>query len=292
MLNEFSMETLYENGLGLSNRIKQTSQELYFDGDLDSISLDIASTENYIHFSDMYKKLEEKNADDKIKMLNKLSIRYGRGGSQGAMSIEAYLQEQSIEAEENKIEGGTAGKDVSKFKKFLNWLKTGILKIVEFIKNIFVFIGTKIRNFITFVKNKIKKTDGIANLTSDQQGALNEALKSTNVEVKLEGIVELKTIPFRKFQSYITSSHAPLMKSLIELPEETVKIVDTKKTANTNVTMTTGTANLLVKTMKYFVTFPGMEPINRYTSLIEKAAKVRFNDDVEQIGRASCRERV
>lgn len=288
MLNEFSMETLYEVGLGMESHNKEKSLTSDFDGDFDSLALSIASSENYINFSDMYYMLEEKNTNDKIKMLNKLSIRYGRGGSQGAMSIEAYLQEQSMEAEEENIANDAKG------NKFFNWMKTTLKKIVEFIARIFRWIGEKIKGLFTRNKNIdeiVEKTNG---LDDEQERLMQEALRNTELAVSGKGVINLSTIPAKVFASYVEKYHVPLIRNLSELPSTILETTTTtSKKTEEHLDVPVKTIKALDSTLKFLVTVPGLnagkfakvpdinEALNN-SNKDQKAALKKFNEALKR----------
>ena len=74
--NEFGMEAIISNGLGFSDSLFNT-KKTNFDGDFDSLSLEIASTENLVNFAETYNQLDAYNADQKIRMLKKLHVYAG-----------------------------------------------------------------------------------------------------------------------------------------------------------------------------------------------------------------------
>ena len=103
--NEFGMEAIINNGLGFSDSLFNT-KKTNFDGDFDSMSLEIASTENLVNFAETYNQLDAYNADQKIRMLKKLHVHTRNVPGKYGKSVENFIIEQSLEEAATKEAAG------------------------------------------------------------------------------------------------------------------------------------------------------------------------------------------
>ena len=155
--NEFGMEAIISNGLCFSYSLFNT-KKTKFDGDFDSMSLEIASTENLINFAETYNQLDAYNADQKIRMLKKLHVHTRNVPGKYGKSVENFIIEQSLEeaatkeatgeksgANPAKLPNGTIGKQRDGFiAKVWETLKTLFFKIVDWFKRKLQWIADKI----------------------------------------------------------------------------------------------------------------------------------------------------
>jgi CRISPR/Cas system Type II protein with McrA/HNH and RuvC-like nuclease domain len=96
MENNFGMEAIISNGLGFTDSLFNTKKS-NFDGDFDSMSLEIGSTENLVNFAETYNELDAYNASQKIRMIKKLHIHTRNVPGKYGKSVENFLVEQSLE---------------------------------------------------------------------------------------------------------------------------------------------------------------------------------------------------
>ena len=155
--NEFGMEAIISNGLGFSDSLFNT-KKTNFDGDFDSLSLEIASTENLVNFAETYNQLDAYNADQKIRMLKKLHVHTRNVPGSYGKSVENFIIEQSLEeaatkeatgeksgANPAKLPNGTIGKQRDGFlSKVWETLKHIFFKIVDWFKEKLQWISDKI----------------------------------------------------------------------------------------------------------------------------------------------------
>ena len=156
--NEFGMEAIISNGLGFSDSLFNT-KKTNFDGDFDSMSLEIASTENLVNFAETYNQLDAYNADQKIRMLKKLHVHTRNVPGKYGKSVENFIIEQSLEevATKGATNGDTSGVNPAKLPneeitkqrdgfiaKVWETLKTLFFKIVDWFKRKLQWIADKI----------------------------------------------------------------------------------------------------------------------------------------------------
>ena len=165
--NEFGMEAIISNGLGFSDSLFNT-KKTNFDGDFDSMSLEIASTENLVNFAETYNQLEAYNADQKIKMLKKLHVHTRNVPGKYGKSVENFIIEQSLEevATKGATNGDTSGVNPAKLpNEEIEKQRDGFLsKVWEIIKNLFEKMVDWIRKKIDWIRSKFSKSDNSAAL--------------------------------------------------------------------------------------------------------------------------------
>lgn len=266
--NELSFETLYVKGLGWSDKTEHIA-DVPFDGELDYVSKELASAENLVEFTDMYSKMEAKNASDKIYMLKKLNIHYGRGGSQATNSIENFLYEQSIEADadEAAAKGETSENtekkdiiDTSKINnKFVKFLATAFNAIANFIRKIFDKIIKGIKWLINELHELFTNDEDLSkinSLDSEQERIANEALAKSEFEHETNDnskYISLKGDPSKNLLNYVNSTFGPLMEKIAELCEYISNSKD--KEVSSDICKEFNTVN------NYFSTLPGVQNI-------------------------------
>lgn len=159
MNNEFSIESLYSEGIGLTKVSKPSysySEEDLFDGDFDSLNKEIESGESLLDFYDTYQAMTEYNTTQKLKMLKKLK-NITRGNTSYHASLESFIEkEMSMEdgepAENDDAKPAdkptTPNTDAKQkwyvtiwekikfiFKKIMKWIRKRIAAIVDFFRN-------------------------------------------------------------------------------------------------------------------------------------------------------------
>lgn len=164
--NEFGMEAIISNGLGFSDSLFNT-KKTNFDGDFDSMSLEIASTENLVNFAETYNQLDAYNADQKIRMLKKLHVHTRNVPGKYGKSVENFIIEQSLEeAATKEADGETSGANPAKLPKDqISKQRDGFLsKVWEIIKQLFKKMVDWIREKIDWIRSKFSKSDNSAAL--------------------------------------------------------------------------------------------------------------------------------
>ena len=173
--NEFGMEAIISNGLGFSDSLFNT-KKTNFDGDFDSMSLEIASTENLVNFAETYNQLDAYNADQKIRMLKKLHVHTRNVPGSYGKSVENFIIEQSLEeaatkeaagetsgANPAKLPNGAIGKQRNNFLSIL-WdklvrtfikIKEWIVEKIRLIRSKFVKKSSSLRNEASSINNSI-----------------------------------------------------------------------------------------------------------------------------------------
>ena len=165
--NEFGMEAIISNGLGFSDSLFNT-KKTNFDGDFDSISLEIASTENLINFAETYNQLDAYNADQKIRMLKKLHVHTRNVPGSYGKSVENFIIEQSLEevATKGATNGDTSGANPSKLpNEEISKQRNGFLsKLWDTLVRLFKKIKTWIIEKINWIKSKfVNKSSDLIN---------------------------------------------------------------------------------------------------------------------------------
>ena len=162
--NEFGMEAIISNGLGFSDSLFNT-KKTNFDGDFDSMSLEIASTENLVNFAETYNQLDAYNADQKIRMLKKLHVHTRNVPGKYGKSVENFIIEQSLEeAATKEADGETSGANPAKLpNEEIEKQRDGFLsKVWEIIKRLFEKMVKWIREKIDWIRSKFSKSDNSA----------------------------------------------------------------------------------------------------------------------------------
>ena len=157
--NEFGIESIINDGLGFSDSLFAVKKS-NFDGDFDSLRLELGSTENLANFAETYSQLDVYNADQKIRMLKKLYIHTKNVPGKYGESIEKFIIEQSIEeASTKEANGESSGANPAKLPK--EEIKKGhsefFTKIWETLKKIFNKIVTWFREKLQWLADKIGK---------------------------------------------------------------------------------------------------------------------------------------
>ncbi len=164
--NEFGMEAIISNGLGFSDSLFNT-KKTNFDGDFDSMSLEIASTENLVNFAETYNQLDAYNADQKIKMLKKLHVHTRNVPGNYGKSVENFIIEQSLEeAATKEATGETSGANPAKLPndKIGEQRDSFLSKVWSVIKRLFEKMVGWIREKIDWIRSKFSKSDNSAAL--------------------------------------------------------------------------------------------------------------------------------
>lgn len=173
--NEFGMEAIISNGLGFSDSLFNT-KKTNFDGDFDSMSLEIASTENLVNFAETYNQLDAYNADQKIRMLKKLHVHTNNVPGSYGKSVEKFIVEQSLEeAATKEAAGETSGANPAKLPKgAINKNRNGFLsKLWETLVGLFRKIKTWIIEKINWIKSKfVKKSSSLINEASSLNNSI------------------------------------------------------------------------------------------------------------------------
>ena len=159
--NEFGMEAIISNGLGFSDSLFNT-KKTNFDGDFDSMSLEIASTENLVNFAETYNQLDAYNADQKIRMLKKLHVHTRNVPGKYGKSVENFIIEQSLEeAATKEATGEKSGANPAKLpNEEIEKQRDGFLsKVWEIIKRLFEKMVKWIREKIDWIRSKFSKSD-------------------------------------------------------------------------------------------------------------------------------------
>ena len=164
--NEFGMEAIINNGLGFSDSLFNT-KKTNFDGDFDSMSLEIASTENLVNFAETYNQLDAYNADQKIRMLKKLHVHTRNVPGSYGKSVENFIIEQSLEEVATKeADGETSGANPAKLPKDqISKQRNGFLsKLWDTLVSLFRKIKTWIIEKINWIKSKfVNKSSALIN---------------------------------------------------------------------------------------------------------------------------------
>ena len=174
--NEFGMEAIISNGLGFSDSLFNT-KKTNFDGDFDSMSLEIASTENLVNFAETYNQLDAYNADQKIRMLKKLHVHTRNVPGKYGKSVENFIIEQSLEevATKGATNGDTSGANPAKLPKDqINKQRNGFLSVLwDKLVKLFMKIKEWIIEKIKWIKSKfVKKSSSLINEASSLNNSI------------------------------------------------------------------------------------------------------------------------
>lgn len=173
--NEFGMEAIISNGLGFSDSLFNT-KKTNFDGDFDSMSLEIASTENLVNFAETYNQLDAYNADQKIRMLKKLHVHTNNVPGNYGKSVEKFIVEQSLEeAATKEAAGETSGANPAKLPNgAIGKQRNGFLsKLWDTLVGLFRKIKTWIIGKINWIKSKfVKKSSSLINDASSLNNSI------------------------------------------------------------------------------------------------------------------------
>lgn len=174
--NEMSFESIFNMGVGIKPvaKVNTTSVER-FDGDLDSMFADVATSEENLEYLESFENVNNYNTTAKLRMLAKIDKNYSKCNR----GIENYVR--SMEADAAEAAPADDGKehpykDIWKGKKFeatwkhAKWLQTALHAVGQF----FVKIWQTIKLFFTRLASKIKaffakrKTDKAAKNAEDK----------------------------------------------------------------------------------------------------------------------------
>ena len=173
--NEFGMEAIINNGLGFSDSLFNT-KKTNFDGDFDSMSLEIASTENLVNFAETYNQLDAYNADQKIRMLKKLHVHTRNVPGKYGKSVENFIIEQSLEEVATKeADGETSGANPAKLpKNQISKQRNGFLSVLwDKLVKLFMKIKDWIIEKINWIKSKfVKKSSSLINEASSLNNSI------------------------------------------------------------------------------------------------------------------------
>ena len=201
--NEFGMEAIISNGLGFSDSLFNT-KKTNFDGDFDSMSLEIASTENLVNFAETYNQLDAYNADQKIRMLKKLHVHTRNVPGKYGKSVENFIIEQSLEeaatkeatgeksgANPAKLPNGTIGKQRDSFlSKIWETLKQIFNKIVDWFKEKLQWISDKIGKR----PNTSESIQALSSCTSEEAKDIWDTLLETSIDASAKSSENGKVI--------------------------------------------------------------------------------------------------
>ena len=168
MNNDFSIEELIAVGTGfVPSKKTDTSMKSIenYSGFSDAVIADVTQASESLKFMDTYILINNKNANDKVKMLNRIRNLYGRNiyDNQAKNSIESYCMKNLYSAEEDANNTGSstqnndaaskAKTDASKkkgqfFKKIIEAIKGFLRKVIDFIKLIINKIKTFFGKFL------------------------------------------------------------------------------------------------------------------------------------------------
>lgn len=177
--NEFGMEAIISNGLGFSDSLFNT-KKTNFDGDFDSMSLEIASTENLVNFAETYNQLEAYNADQKIRMLKKLHVHTRNVPGKYGESVENFIIEQSLEeAATKEADGESSGANPAKLPNgTISKQRDGFLsKVWETLKKIFFKIVDWFKEKLQWIADKIGKRPNTSESVQILSSCTNEEAK-------------------------------------------------------------------------------------------------------------------
>lgn len=186
----------YGFGMEAEDQNKDSQVEKDTDGDTDAEALEALNSINSLEYLDFYSKLQERNSDEKIKMLRKInaSVSVCKDKSKFA-SLESYIAEQAMEtAAQSEVNGGKhkaeganldkqklGEKKASFFKKMWETIKEAFKKIVTWIKD-------KISQFVNWIRGLFQKNDlnKIQELEKPEYDALEAALTKFEFENQSE----------------------------------------------------------------------------------------------------------
>lgn len=188
--NEFGMEAIINSGMGFTDSSFYTKKS-NFDGDFDSLSLEVGSTENLINFAETYNQLDAYNADQKIRMLRKLQIHTNNVPGKFGASVENFIIEQSLEADAEKAAAGEnpGAKPTASNPKVgeqrTNFLKTIWEKIKAFFLKIVNWFREKIKSIVEKIGKRPNTQESIQALTTctnEESKDIWETIMSTDVD--------------------------------------------------------------------------------------------------------------
>lgn len=201
--NEFGMEAIISNGLGFSDSLFNT-KKTNFDGDFDSMSLEIASTENLVNFAETYNQLDAYNADQKIKMLKKLHIHTRNVPGSYGKSVENFIIEQSLEeAATKEAAGEKSGANPAKLPKDqIGKQRDGfIAKVWQTLKDLFFKIVDWFKGKLQWIADKIGKRpttsesiQALSSCTSEEAKDIWDTLLENDIDASTKSSEQGKVI--------------------------------------------------------------------------------------------------
>ena len=198
--------SIYDYGLGYGVEEMKPEQKANntFDGDVDASSLEALNAENSVEYLEFYSKLQESNADTKIRMLRKINASLiNCKSNEKLQSIEEFISTQSLEtAAQSEVAGGAheaTGDKVNKEKLTENkdnFFKTLWKRIVEAFRSIIKHIKDAlkwIRDKVTAFFNKTPEVS--ENLPEEKKEEINKKLEEYIIpeeDLSTEGVISLK----------------------------------------------------------------------------------------------------
>ena len=198
--------SIYDYGLGYGVEEMKPEQKANntFDGDVDASSLEALNAENSVEYLEFYSKLQEANADTKIRMLRKINASLiNCKSNEKLQSIEEFISIQSLEtAAQSEVAGGAheaTGDKVNKEKLTENkdnFFKTLWKRIVEAFRSIIKHIKDAlkwIRDKVTAFFNKTPEVS--ENLPEEKKEEINKKLEEYIIpeeDLSTEGVISLK----------------------------------------------------------------------------------------------------
>lgn len=213
MSNELGMEALYASAVGFNSN-KEKPILINSEESLDNIEKNIKSIENDLDFLDTYSALNDKCANDKIRMITRLNNSYGRFNK----SLENYCNIKSLEAEAEKVENtdNKPAEEAGNSSTFGQKVKAFFIKIGSKIKQFFQMIARAISNIARKIADFFSKHSGKA-----------DASKTT--DIKLENI---SVVPDKSDTPEVASLKDNFKKTLDSFNEKLKAIgAETKETA-------------------------------------------------------------
>jgi len=203
MENNFGMEAIISNGLGFTDSLFNTKKS-NFDGDFDSMSLEIGSTENLVNFAETYNELDAYNASQKIRMLKKLHIHTKNVPGKYGKSVENFLVEQSLEdaaalestgkesgANPKKLPNGEISKQRDSF----------LVKVWDTLKKLFDRIVNWFKEKLQWIADKIGKRPNtsesiqiLQSCTSEESKDIFDALLESDIDASNKSSEQGKVI--------------------------------------------------------------------------------------------------
>ncbi len=201
--NEFGMEAIISNGLGFSDSLFNT-KKTNFDGDFDSMSLEIASTENLVNFAETYNQLDAYNADQKIRMLKKLHVHTRNVPGSYGKSVENFIIEQSLEeAATKEADGETSGANPAKLPNgAISKQRDGfIAKVWQTLKDLFFKIVDWFKKKLQWIADKIGKRpttsesiQALSTCTSEEAKDIWDTLLENDIDASTKSSEQGKVI--------------------------------------------------------------------------------------------------
>lgn len=203
MNNEYSAENLYK--LGSSENKLRTARS---DNDIDIITKELRSSESLLSQIVSFEAVYQKNVSDKMKMLNRINVNYGKCNR----GIEGFCNELSLEdSSENKL-----SKKTGFFTKMLS-------DIIKFFKGIWNFIMGLLKRFKGFINNLFNKNSEFDDNSPPGKDSISEN-KKESVQIKSTFALDFsRNINTSKFTKYF-NDYIEFMKNAAQFDIEISKI--------------------------------------------------------------------